>query len=246
MKVAPRIGEVREALRSEQGVVGLVPTMGATARGSPCALRGGAPGMRRPRCEPVRQPGAVLGAQRPRRVSAGPRSRHRRGRGCGGRPALRTERRGDVPAGLRHLGRARRGGDWARVDASPGSFSRRRDRVSQAVQHRPAPDRLVRAQGRAADRRPEAARARPRPRSSRSASSRRCATRTASRSRRGTRGCPQTSASVAAAIPRALATRDEAQARTVLAEAGIEPEYSPSPISTDRRWPSPPGSATHA
>jgi pantoate--beta-alanine ligase len=31
--------------------------------------------------------------------------------------------------------------------------------------------------------------------------------------------------SVAAAIPRALATRDQAQARTVLAEAGIEPEY---------------------
>ncbi len=31
--------------------------------------------------------------------------------------------------------------------------------------------------------------------------------------------------SVAAAIPRALATRNEAQARTVLAEAGIEPEY---------------------
>ena len=68
----------------------------------------------------------------------------------------------------------------------PRPLPRRRDRLPEALQHRPAGDRVVRPQGRAAGRRAQAARPRPQRRRSRSASSTRCATTTASRSRRAT------------------------------------------------------------
>ncbi len=102
-------------------------------------------------------------AARPRRLSAGPRSRRRaRGRDRRRLP-VRAGGRGGLPAGLRHdrVGRAaspRR--SRARTAAAPTSTASRRGH--QAVQHGRPRRRLLRPEGRAAGGRGPAARARPR------------------------------------------------------------------------------------
>ena len=111
------------------------------------------------------------------------------------------------------------------VGAPARAFSRRRDRVSQAVQHHPPADRLVRAQGRAAGRGLEAARPRPRPRgrdTRRRDGARRRRPRALVAERAADSGRARRSPPRSRARSRPATRRGRER---LLAEAGIEPEY---------------------
>ena len=225
VKVVERIAEV--ACRAACGARHRRPGAddGRPARRPRSAVSRRPAGLRRARREPVRQPGAVLGAQRSRRRIRATSPPTRRppslqASTCSSRrPSTRCTRRDSPPGSSR---RRRSAGSRAH---RPGHFRGVATVVPQALQHPPARARVVRPQGRPAGRRAEAAGSRSRPRASRSASSRPCATTTASRSPRATRGCRRPSGRSQPRFPRALATRDEAAGARCSTGAGIEPEY---------------------
>ena len=200
--------------------------MGALHAGHVALFRGRARRVRRRRRERLRQPGAVRRAGRPRRVPARPRRATQRvAADARRRRPLRAVGRRALPARLRDLGRARRRRRGARGRAPARPLPRRRDRLPEAVQHRPpaaSPTSAARTRSRSRSSSRSSATSTS---SSRSASSRPCATPTGSRSRRATRRLSAAERARALAIPRALATRDPTRARAVLAEAGIEPDY---------------------
>ena len=116
-------------------------------------------------------------------------------------------------------------GRGPRGRAPPGPLPRRRDRLPEAVQHRPPAGGVVRAQGRAAGRGAEAARPRPQPRA-RDPRRRDGARRRRPRALLAQRAPDAAERAQALAIPRALATRDPDAGRArLLAAAGIEPDY---------------------
>ena len=175
--------------------------MGALPRRPSGAVPRRARGERRRRREPVRQPGPVRRRRGPRRATRATRRATRAlAEEAGVDVALRARRRRDLPAPASQtwveVERARRD-PRGRAPARP--LPRRRDRLPEALQHRPPDARLLRPEGRAAGRGRPADGPRPRPRRSRSASCRPCATRTASRSR------PATPASRPSERERALA-----------------------------------------
>ena len=200
---------------------------------------------RRARREPLRQPRAVRAT--PSDLAAYPRDFERDAaiaEGRGRRRPLRAARTTRCTRPASRPGSSPRASPIGLEGAAPaGPLPRRRDRVPEALQHRPPAARLVRAQGRAAGRRAEAARARPEPRRRDPRRRRRCATTTASRCRRATRASRPSEREQALAIPRALATRDRRQARAVLAPPASSPTTSRSPTSTAPPSPSPRASA---
>ena len=198
------------------------------ARSTPATSRCSPP--RAPECERVVASVFVNPAQfsrpgRPRRVPARLRRRRARGRGRGVDLLFAPAAEELYPPGFATWVVPEGAAGRARGRGTPRPLPRRRDRLREALHDRPA-----------ATSRTSAARTPSRSRSSsrssatsisswRSASSRPSATPTGSRSRRATAGSRHEERARALAIPRALATRDPARARAVLAEAGIEPDY---------------------
>ena len=146
-------------------------------------------------------------------------------RGRRRRRPLRPGRRRDVPAGLRDLGRARGAAERPRGRVPAGPLPRRRDRLPEALQHRPAasaPTSAARTRSRSPWSSSSSATSTS---TSRSVSCRPSATPTGSRSRHATRSSPPTSARRALAIPRALATGDPGRGPRRARRGGLEPEY---------------------
>ena len=151
VRITRTIAETRAALR-DAGEVGLVPTMGAYHAGPRRPVRRRAGGERAGRRQPVRQPGAVRRPARSRPLPARrgvptPRSRKRRASTCSSRrPSRRCTRR------VRDLGGRRARLARARGRPPPAPLPRGRDRLPEALQHRPAAPRVLRPEGRAAGR----------------------------------------------------------------------------------------------
>ena len=238
MKTLRSIAELRRALEPLRGsgAIGLVPTMGALHDGHAALFDAARARVRRRRREPVRQPGAVRATRRD--LAAYPRDLDgdERVAAAAGVDFLFAPAAGELyPPGFATWvepgGRRRR--PRGRAPARP--LPRRRDRLREALQHRPARRRLLRPQGRAAGRGRQAGRPRPEPRA-----------RDPRRPDRPRRRRPR------ALVPqrpplrrRARArARDPARARDratptararVLAAAGSSPTTSRSPTSTAPR-----------
>ena len=218
--VARTIGELD---LPRHGIVGLVPTMGALHGGHPALFRAA-----RPECDVLVACLFVNPAQfsASTDLAAYPRDFDRDGAlaEADGVDVLFAPSRGDVPARLRDVGRAGGRGGRPRGRIAP-ALPRRRDGLPEALQHRAPADRVVRPQGRAAGRCPEAARARPQ---RRGGDPRR---RHGARLRRARALVAQSRCS----RPRSARGRSRSRARStratptpparVLAGAGIEPDY---------------------
>ena len=227
---------------------GLVPTMGALHDGHVALFGAARRRVRRRRREPVRQPGAVRRARRPRGLPARSRPRRSASPPSAGVDLLFAPAADELyPAGFATWVEPEGAADGLEGEHRPGHFRGVATVCLKLFNDRPPGRRLLRPQGRPAGRGRQAARARPRTSSSRSGSSPTVrdadglalSSRNARLSRRRARARARDPACARDARPR------NARAPSSPRRAS-SPTTSPSPTSTGRRSPSPPGSARPA
>ncbi len=244
MRLVRTKAELRELLAAERGAGRIDRTRaddGLPARRPPIAARRRARALRRRRDEPVRQPDPVPARRGSRRLPARRAARRRSRRGGRRRLRVRAVGRGDLPRRLRDLGHRRgpeRGALRRSRPARAGALPRGHDGRHEAAQHRRARRRLLRPKGRSAGDRDPAAHG-PRPRlpgrdrgtadDPRERRPRALLAQRLPRPRRNVDGPPpciaRSSTFASGRRPAAEVEPILAEARTILAEARIEPEY---------------------